>query len=215
MSTALQRALTILALITAIFLIGFLYWLYICFCDDRDRDPDPGKPDDGIGIVGPEIPNDTFVATVDPERTEGAPYPPAEPPDWTSFVPNEKHLAVPPIPEGPQRGTIEPKNPAIALKKDGEEVSQSIDFDDYEEDYDDGFPVTAPAGCRVMSTDRGMPGFQFRSWCCAGRRRHRSSSEASPSALRGSAAPSRSRALETDPRCAPTDRATRPPSCRR
>lgn len=144
MQSTLQRALTILALVAAVFLVGLLYWLFVCWCE-RD---DP-KPDDGIGVIGPEVPGATFPGSVDPKRTEGAPYPPADQPDWTRFVPNESHLSFPPVPEGPRRGTLDPKNPAIKMIAAGEDgddwPNQSIDFDEFEE-VDDVLPNLGSLG---------------------------------------------------------------------
>jgi len=83
MKSILDRALTILALVAALFLLGLLYWLFVCFCER-----DVGKPDDGIGLVGPEVHGESSVGFVDPKRTEGAPYPPVEPVVPDSFIPN-------------------------------------------------------------------------------------------------------------------------------
>lgn len=131
MDSTLQRALSVLTWVAAIFLLGLLFWLYLCACEE---DNDPVEPSDGIGVVGRDVKGETSVATVDPKRTEGAPYPADEPIDWAAFVPNAGHLGVPPIPKGPLRGTIEPKNPAITIAKGGDDgVSQSIDFDEFEE----------------------------------------------------------------------------------
>ncbi len=132
MKPTLQSALTILAVVAALFLIGLMYWLFVCSCG-RDID----QPDGGIGVVGPKIRGETKVGSVDPKRTEGSPYKPVEPVVPETFVPNEGHINFPPIPVGPQRGVIEPKNPAITpVKGDvdgGGGPSQSIDFEDYEE----------------------------------------------------------------------------------
>jgi hypothetical protein len=144
MASMLHRALTILAYIAALFLIGLLYWLFICFCE-RDTD----KPVDGIGVVGPEVREETKFASVDPETTEGAPYPAVEPVIPATFIPNESHINFPPIPIGPKRGEIEPKNPAISITASGEDgddwPSQEIDFNDYAE-VDDVLPTISNLG---------------------------------------------------------------------
>jgi len=143
MNSRLPIALTILALVAALFLIGLLYWLFICACE-RDIE----KPTDGVGVIGPDVREETKVGKVDPNRTEGAPYPPAEPIDWTVFTPNEDHTTYPPVPAGPKRGDIEPKNSAISLEAvefgDGG-PSQELDFDEYAE-VDDVLPTLGALG---------------------------------------------------------------------
>ncbi len=104
-------------------------------CDGKDD-----KSDDGIGVIGPEVREKSKGGSIDPKRTKGAPYPPADQPDWTEFVPNEGHLSVPPIPPGPKRGDLQPKNPAVKIDQAvGDNPSQEIDFDEYEE-VDDVLP---------------------------------------------------------------------------
>ncbi len=133
MKPILQNALTALALAATIFLVGLLIWLFVCSCDgNRDAE----KPDDSIGVVGPEIRGETAVGVVDPITTDGAPFQAVNPIVPATFIPNEGHLNFPPIPVGPPRGVIEPRNPAVSLAQgdiDGDGPSQSIDFEDYEE----------------------------------------------------------------------------------
>ena len=66
-------------------------------------------------------------------RTEGAPYKPVEPVVEETFIPNEEHINFPPVPVGPLRGKIEPKNQAIKIALKDKEPSQNIDFEDYRE----------------------------------------------------------------------------------
>ncbi len=128
MKPILQNVLTILALVATFFLIGLLYWLFVCACDW-----DIKKPDDGIGVLGPEVHEESKGGSINPKRTEGAPYPPVEPVIESTFIPNEEHINFPPVPVGPLRGKIEPKNPAIKIAGKDEGPSQEIDFEDYEE----------------------------------------------------------------------------------
>ncbi len=140
MKSILHGALAILALVAALFLVGLLYWFFVCACDR-----DIGKPDDGIGVVGPEVREESKGGAIDPKRTEGAPYPPVEPVIESTFIPNEEHINFPPIPVGPLRGDIEPKNPAIKIAAKDEEPSQELDFDDYAE-VDDVLPNIGSLG---------------------------------------------------------------------
>lgn len=162
MRTVLDHAHKILALVAAIFLIGLLVWLFICACG---RDITEREPDDGIGLVGPEVRGESRAGAADPERTEGAPYEPVDPPDLSVFIPNEEHLNFPPIPVGPQRGVIEPKNPEILVESDGG-PSQSIDFEDYEE-VDDVLPNLSSLG-EVSVAENGetiiMTGNTWMAW---------------------------------------------------
>ncbi len=140
MKSILQYALTILALVATVFLIGLLYWLFVCACDR-----DIKKPDDGIGVIGPEVREESKVGSVDPKRTEGAPYKPVEPVVEATFIPNEEHINFPPVPIGPKRGAIEPKNPAIKIVARDEGLSQEINFEDFEE-IDDVLPNLSNLG---------------------------------------------------------------------
>lgn len=135
-----QTALAFLALVAAIFLVGLLYWLFTCVCDR-----DSGRPDDGIGAVGPEVREDSKPGSVDPKRTEGAPYPPAEPVVESTFVPNADHINYPPVPIGPLRGNMEPNNPAIEILSRDDAPSQEFDFEDYSE-VDEGLPSLGSLG---------------------------------------------------------------------
>jgi hypothetical protein len=94
------------------------------------------SPDGGVGTVGPRVGQDSSGGSVRPSRTEGAPYPPAAPPDWERFVPNEEWLNYPPVPKGPQRGDMTPNNPPVRLRSFEEGPPQEappINFDKYEE----------------------------------------------------------------------------------
>jgi len=140
MKSKSQPFLSILFIIISIFLLGFLYWLFTCHCDQKDK-----PTDDGIGIVGPETRVDTKTGFVQPKHTEGAPYPAIEPVVDSTFTPNEEHLNYPPVPIGPLRGTIGPKNSKIKIEVINDAVSQAIDFKDYEE-VDGVIPRTTSYG---------------------------------------------------------------------
>ncbi len=135
-----QIALASLALVVTIFLIALLYWLFTCACDRDNR-----RADDGIGVVGPEVREDSKLGSVDPKRTEGAPYPPSEPVVEPTFVPNADHLNYPPVPLGPLRGKIEPNNAAIEILSQDDAPSQELDFEDYAE-VDDILPTLGSLG---------------------------------------------------------------------
>ena len=105
-------------------------------------------PDDGVGTVGPRVPEESRSGSADPVRTEGAPYPPADQPDWDRFVPNEDWFSYPPIPRGPQRGDLTPNNSLTTMRSFEEGPSQEappIDFDEYEE-VDDVLPNLGDLG---------------------------------------------------------------------
>ena len=140
MNNSSRTILSVLFAVIIIFLIGLLYWLFTCQCDKDD----PVKDND-IGLVGPEIREVSFEGTATPERTEGAPYPAVEPVIDSTFVPNEEHTSYPPIPVGPIRGTLEPMNPTIIIEPQDDNVSQEIDFEDYEE-VDDVLPTISSLG---------------------------------------------------------------------
>lgn len=134
MKSSLNYALTFFAVIAGIFLIGLLYWLFVCACDPVDK-----QPNNDIGLVGPEVQNESSSGTVAPKTTKGAPYPAVDLEFEPNFVPNSSHVNYPPIPKGPLRGNLQPQNPAIKIEQRDDNISQSIDFEDYEE-VDDVLP---------------------------------------------------------------------------
>lgn len=115
--------------------------------------PEPGGDDDeprgdDVGVVGPRVNDRSFVATVKPNRTEGAPYPPVDFPPRTSFMPNADWFMWPRVPDGPRRGDLAPLNPPTDMRSFEEGPSQEappIEFDDYEE-VDDVLPNLGDLG---------------------------------------------------------------------
>lgn len=128
MRSKLHPVLLVLAFVAAFFLIGLLYWLFTCACERDSK-----KPDNGIGLVGPQAGEKSKTGTANPNRTEGAPYPAEEPSFDSTFVPNKEQLKYPQVPIGPLRGNLLPQNSAINIVAQNEGMSQEIDFEDYNE----------------------------------------------------------------------------------
>jgi len=118
--------------------------------EDRRRqvpgDDEPSRDD--VGVIGPRVEGGSFIATVKPIRTEGAPYPPADFPPRDEFIPNADWFSYPRVPDGPGRGNGGPLNPPTDMRSFEEGPSQEappIEFDDYEE-VDDILPNLGSLG---------------------------------------------------------------------
>ena len=55
-----------------------------------------------------------MTGMVEPNKTQGAPYPPAEPSD---YIPNLDEEEWPKVPDGPTVGDMQPANPQVEVKK--------------------------------------------------------------------------------------------------
>lgn len=57
------------------------------------------------------------MGTIEPKKTEGAPYPPAEPDDRVPNVEDEERWV--PVPDGPAQGDMQPANPPVEVEEVG------------------------------------------------------------------------------------------------
>lgn len=107
MNNVLRGALIILVLVTAVFLVGLLFWLYHCGCGDRFSHKPPGTQQGNEATFAP-----LNLANAEPQHPRGK-YPPFKMHKDGEF--NNDHPRI--VPTGPQRGTLAPSAQGSKLLK--------------------------------------------------------------------------------------------------